>query len=714
MGDIMSGKRVFNSFSGTALIGALILGSLILCDIATAAPIIANHNCTDITQISESAIVQAKADLHIAYGHTSHGSQLTTGMSGLVAFMNGLGYPANLYEYNSGGTGGALDLRDTPFSGANDLGNPDRSAWAAATRTYLNAHAEVNVVIWSWCGQVSSATQADIDLYLSLMVGLEQDYPNVKFVYMTGHLDGGGETGNLNQRNQQIRDYCLAHDKILYDFADIESYDPDGLENYMALLANDACDYDSDANGSRDQNWAINWQNVHTLNVDWYSCSSAHSQPLNANRKAYAAWWLWARLAGWNECLPAPGGLTATADSDAGSVQLQWSDTATVPNEDAVIVQRRMTDDPWDTAYAVLPADSIAFTDQGLADGTYQYRVVFHLDDDGTGTACDSPVSNTAQAVITHAVPQAPFNLQSTRNGFDVVLTWSDASDNETYFIIERYTGSGAFGQLVQLPADSTSYTDANLTPSQTYTYRVTAINAVGASDYSNETSQYIPNQSMTIRLEDDDTNEVVDAFLMAGTPDTNYGSTNYLGSMDRFIIKFNLPADLQDKRVVDARVAFYGWNQSGFTPGEVLDLYRVVRPWSESTVTWNQAETGVLWSTPGGDYDDVQPVGQIPFDSGCDHCFYQPVEITSLVQAWADGTMENNGLVLANNSSLSTGLKASEYNDGQRSYLEITYEPCSVDKDGDGDVDGSDLAAAVSGFDGACIKALANNFGAY
>jgi len=34
--------------------------------------------------------------------------------------------------------------------------------------------------------------------------------------------------------------------------------------------------------------------------VDWYRCGSAHSQPLNANRKAYAAWWLWARLAGWN------------------------------------------------------------------------------------------------------------------------------------------------------------------------------------------------------------------------------------------------------------------------------------------------------------------------------------------------------------------------------------------------------------------------------
>jgi hypothetical protein len=36
------------------------------------------------------------------------------------------------------------------------------------------------------------------------------------------------------------------------------------------------------------------------VGVDWYDCSSAHSEPLNANMKAYAAWWLWARLAGWD------------------------------------------------------------------------------------------------------------------------------------------------------------------------------------------------------------------------------------------------------------------------------------------------------------------------------------------------------------------------------------------------------------------------------
>ncbi len=45
---------------------------------------------------------------------------------------------------------------------------------------------------------------------------------------MTGHTDGTGETGNLNLRNDQVRNYCIANDKILFDFADIESYDPDG------------------------------------------------------------------------------------------------------------------------------------------------------------------------------------------------------------------------------------------------------------------------------------------------------------------------------------------------------------------------------------------------------------------------------------------------------------------------------------------------------
>jgi len=257
--------------------------------------IVVNHTSIDLDDIPTSYIDQAKQTLHIAYGHTSHGSQLADGMTGLVTWKG------VLYAWNSGGTGGALDLRD--FNGnfgnlglAADLGNPDRTAWEGATRTYLNQNPAINVIIWSWCGQVDGS-QSDIQLYLDLMDGLEDDYPNVKFVYMTGHTDGAALAGNVPTRNKQIRDYCLANNKILYDFADIESYNPDGTY-FGDKLVNDACDYDSNGDSVRDRNWAVDWQNTHP--GEWYNCGSAHSQPLNANMKAYAAWWLWARLAGWD------------------------------------------------------------------------------------------------------------------------------------------------------------------------------------------------------------------------------------------------------------------------------------------------------------------------------------------------------------------------------------------------------------------------------
>ncbi len=255
--------------------------------------ILTGHSCIKLDQIPIQWIEKAQADLHILYGHTSHGSQITTGLLELSKFM---GSP---YIYDKELSAESLDLRDSPFEITLDLGQPDNKTWAAETRKYLENNKEINVVMWSWCGQLSKASKKYVNTYLRLMQELEAKYPEVTFVYMTGHLNGSGENGTLAMNNNTIREFCIINNKVLYDFADIESYNPDGLY-FGDKYANDACEYDSDGDKKSDRNWAIEWQNTHIKGVDWYESPAAHSQPVNANMKACAAWWLMARLAGWD------------------------------------------------------------------------------------------------------------------------------------------------------------------------------------------------------------------------------------------------------------------------------------------------------------------------------------------------------------------------------------------------------------------------------
>ncbi|MBW1719318.1 MAG: hypothetical protein JRJ43_07105 [Deltaproteobacteria bacterium] len=257
---------------------------ILLCSqsIPFSQPIIIDHTCTDLTKIPAYWINQAKVMFKISYGHTSHGSQIVTGMN-LLKVNTGA-----LYWFDRDGTNGGLSFHDRNPSG--DLGNPDRTTWATRTQTLLDTSGcDRNMIMWSWCGQVDG-TKEQIDTYLTLMNDLETDYPDVTFVYMTGHLSGTGEGGNVNIRNNQIRDYCTANNKILFDFADIESYDPDG-NYFLNQGADDECDYDGG-------NWADEWCSAHS--GECASCSScAHSRCLNCQLKGKAFWWMMARIAGW-------------------------------------------------------------------------------------------------------------------------------------------------------------------------------------------------------------------------------------------------------------------------------------------------------------------------------------------------------------------------------------------------------------------------------
>ena len=122
------------------------------------------------------------------------------------------------------------------------------------------------------------------------------DYPNVKFLYMTGHLDGSGVDGNLYLRNNQIRAWCAAHGKTLFDFADIESYSPDGT---YYPDGSDACE------------WCYTWCASNTC-PDCGDC--AHSHCFNCYQKGKAGGGC---LRAWPAGIPTPA-TCGDANSDGG------------------------------------------------------------------------------------------------------------------------------------------------------------------------------------------------------------------------------------------------------------------------------------------------------------------------------------------------------------------------------------------------------------
>ena len=249
--------------------------------------IIIDHNSLNIDQIPLAVIDDIQENIKWQYAHLSHGSQLLCGMTE-IENQNSLydiavggsfnGYPDPIVPPFLPNVPGALCIYNGNCGYTIDNTNywkPEESGHC--TENTLNGNPTLNVSAYCWCEELDGFTESEVQEYLDAMTAYELQFPTVTFVYFTSNAQANGAAGyNRHLRCDQIREYCIANNKVLFDFEDLD------------------CWY----NGEH-STYLYNGEEIPIQHDFFDGQECGHINYHGYLNKGKAAWWMMARIRGW-------------------------------------------------------------------------------------------------------------------------------------------------------------------------------------------------------------------------------------------------------------------------------------------------------------------------------------------------------------------------------------------------------------------------------
>lgn len=184
------------------------------------------------------------------------------------------------------------------------------------------------------------------------------------------------------------------------------------------------------------------------------------------------------------------------ANVSANNSTLTWIASTDTAIQGYNVYRATSANGPFTKISGNTPIVNLFFTDASPVSGAvYMVRAV-KLEQSGSGTYLNlsqgafSSGSIEPNPTPTPTAPAAPSNLTgSALSSSQLKLQWADNSSDESGFRLLRKSGASGTYTTLTIAANTTSYSDSNLSAGTKYYYKLQSYNAVGSSAFTSEIS---------------------------------------------------------------------------------------------------------------------------------------------------------------------------------------------------------------------------------